>query len=62
MKITIIMESIKPRIEISVDARLHTVKGGKVTIKLWEVINQVRIHDLLLQQVLLVKEEDHRGV
>lgn len=33
-----------------------------LTIKLWEVINQVRIHDLLFQQVLLVKEQDHRGV
>lgn len=34
----------------------------KITVKLWEVINQVRIHDLLLQQVLLVEEEDDRGV
>lgn len=33
---------------------------GDVTIILWKVINQVGIHDLLLQQVFLIKEEDDR--
>lgn len=42
----------------------NKVEGGKkkITIKLWKVINQVGIHDLLLEQVLLVEEEDDRGV
>lgn len=32
-----------------------------VTIILWKVINQVGTHDLLLQQVFLIKEEDDGG-
>lgn len=30
----------------------------ELTIKLWKVVHQVRVHDLLLQQVLLVQEQD----
>ena len=33
-----------------------------VTIKLGEVVYEVRVHDFLLQQVFLVEEEDDRGV
>ena len=33
-----------------------------LTIILWKVVDQMRVHDLLLQQVLLVEEEDDRGV
>lgn len=33
-----------------------------LTVILWKVVNQMRVHDLLLQQVLLVEEEDNRGV
>lgn len=33
-----------------------------LTIILWEVVNQMRVHDLLLQQVLLVEEQNDRGV
>lgn len=32
-----------------------------VTVILWKVINQVGKHDLLLQQVFLIKEEDDGG-
>lgn len=32
-----------------------------VTVILWKVINQVGTHDLLLQQVFLIKEENDRG-
>lgn len=32
-----------------------------VTVILWKVIHQVGRHDLLLQQVFLIKEEDDRG-
>lgn len=31
------------------------------TVIFWKVINQVGTHDLLLQQVFLIKEEDDRG-
>ncbi len=33
-----------------------------LTVILWKVVNQMRVHDLLLQQVLLVEEENDRGV
>lgn len=33
-----------------------------LTVVLREVVDQVRVHDLLLQQVLLVEEEDDRRV
>lgn len=33
-----------------------------LTIILWEVVDQMRVHDLLLQQVLLVEEQDDGGV
>lgn len=33
-----------------------------ITIKLWKVIHQVGIQDLLLQQVFLVEEKDDGGV
>lgn len=29
-----------------------------LTIILWEVVDQMRVHDLLLQQVLLVEEQN----
>lgn len=29
-----------------------------LTIILWEVVNQMRVHNLLLQQVLLVEEQN----
>lgn len=37
-------------------------KNNQTTVKLWEVVHKVRIHDLLLQEVLLIEEEDDRGV
>lgn len=36
--------------------------GPILTVKLREVVHQVGVGDLLLQKVLLVKEEDDRGV
>lgn len=33
-----------------------------LTIILWEVVNQMRVHNLLLQQVLLVEEQNDWGV
>lgn len=33
-----------------------------LTIKLWEIVNEMGIEDLVFQQILLVQEEDNRWV
>lgn len=46
----------------SLDAYVCGFAVPLLTIILWEVVNQMRVHDLLLQQVLLVEEQNDRGV
>lgn len=54
-------------VRVQVDKHLQDELPGRLSIPLWtvilrEVVYQMRVHDLLLQQVLLVEEQDYGRV